>query len=246
MSAKEFPGVPADLVEVVDRHGQAVAAGDNATVLADFRKDRIGQLLASARPPEGMHSAELLSIEPGPGELYSAHIRYTGTGGEAVFRSRWINLDGTWLVTQVRNVPDTPPRTSMARPSDDGLDAPHWEGLRQGELRMQHCPGCDRWTWSPRPICPGCHSTELEWPAVEPIGTIFSWTRTWQPFSPEVTGHLPYVVVVVELPGAGNRRILGDLLDADGADVRIGATVKGEIEPAPDPDGYPLLRWRLV
>ncbi|WP_433506279.1 Zn-ribbon domain-containing OB-fold protein [Pseudonocardia halophobica] len=246
MTAKEFPGVPADLAEVVERHGHAVAAGDNATVLADFRPDRVGQLLASARPPEGMHSAELLDIEPGPDGLFSAFIRYTGTGGEAVFRSRWIQLDGTWLVTQVRNVPDTPPRTSMAHPSDDGLDAPHWEGLRRGELRMQHCPHCDRWTWSPRPICPGCHASDLEWPVVDPVGRIYSWTRTWQPFSPEVTGHLPYVVVVVELPGAGSRRLLGVLLDGDGADVRIGAEVKGEIEPAADPEGYPLLRWRLV
>jgi uncharacterized OB-fold protein len=241
-----FPGVPADLVEVVERHGQAVAAGDNAIVLADFRKDRVGQLLASARPPAGMHSAELLSLEPGPDGLFEAHIRYTGTEDDAIFRSRWVQLDGTWYVTQVRNVPDTAPQMSMAHPSDDGLDAPHWEGLRQGELRMQHCARCDRWTWTPRPICPGCHNTELEWPVVDPVGTIFSWTRTWQPFSPEVAGHLPYVVVAVELPGAGNRRLLGVLQDGDGADVRIGATVKGEIEQPGSPEGYPVLRWRLA
>ena len=246
MTVTDFPGVPADLVEVIERHGRAVAAGDDDTVLADFRPDRVGQLLGSARPPEGMHSAELLGVEPGPGELYSAFIRYTGTGGEVVFRSRWVRLDGAWRVTQVRNVPDTPPRTSMAHPSDDGLDAPHWEGLRRGELRIQHCPHCDRWTWSPRPICPGCHSGDLEWPVVEPAGTVYSWTRTWQPFSPEVTGHLPYVVVNVELPAAGHRRILGVLLDGDEADVRIGARVKGEIESPVDPSVYPVLRWRLV
>lgn len=247
MTVKEFPGVPGDLVEVVERHGQVVAAGDNAAVLADFRRDRVGQLLASARPPEGMHSAELLSIEPGPGDLHTAFIRYIGTGGsEAVFRSRWIFLDGQWLVTQVRNVPDTPPRTSMARPSDDGLDAPHWEGLRQGQLRIQHCTGCDTWIWSPRPICPACHGAELEWPSVDPVGTVYAWTRTWQPFSPEVVGHLPYVVVNVELPAAGNRRLLGVLLDGDGADVRIGAEVRGEFDVLADETGYPVLRWRLT
>jgi uncharacterized protein len=241
-----FPGVPADLVEVVEKHGQAVASGDNATVLADFRKDRVGQLLASARPPAGMHSAELLSLEPGPDGLFEAHIRYTGTDDEAVFRSRWVRLDGTWQVTQVRNVPDTPPQMSAAHPSDDGLDAPHWEGLRRGELRIQHCARCDRWTWTPRPICPGCHNTELEWPVVDPVGTVFTWTRTWQPFSPEVAGHLPYVVVVVELPAAGNRRVIGVLQAGDGADVRIGATVKGEIEQPASPELYPVLRWRLA
>lgn len=243
----DYPGVPADLAAVVERHGKAVASGDNPTVLADFRADRVGQLLASARPPRKMNRAEVLGIEPGPDHLYSAFIRYSGAeGDEAVFRSRWIEIDGTWLVTQVRNVPDTPPRTSAEHPGEDGLDAPHWAGLRQGELRVQHCPHCDTWIWSPRPICPSCHSGDLEWPAVDPVGTVYSWTRTWQPFSPDVSGHLPYVVVNVEVPAAGNRRILGVLLDGDGADVRIGATVKGEFDPATGPEGYPLVRWRLA
>ena len=246
MTEQRFPNVPADLVDVAERHGRAVAAGDNETVLADFRPDRIGQLLASARPPDRMNAAELLSLEPGPDALYTAHIRYIGAGGdEAVFRSRWIDIDGTWLVTQVRNVPDTPPRTPFAEPADDGSDAPHWAGLAQGELRIQHCPRCDEWIWSPRPICPSCHHDELEWPSVDPVGTVYAWTRTWQPFHPSVSGHLPYVVVTVELPAAGNRRVVGVLLDGDGADVRIGQQVKAEFDSAADAADHPLLRWRL-
>lgn len=246
MTDSPFPGVPADLVDVVERHGRAVAAGDNDHVLADFRSDRVGQLLASARPPDRMNASEVLSIEPGPGPLHSAYIRYRGAGGdEAVFRSRWIALDGTWRVTQVRNVPDTPPVTPFAHPSDDGLDGPHWEGLAQGELRIQHCPACDGWIWAPRPICPACYHDELEWPSVDPVGTVYAWTRTWQPFHPSVTGHLPYVVVAVALPAAGNRRVVGVLLDGDGADVRIGQPVKAEFDDAADPAAYPLLRWRL-
>ncbi|WP_226365403.1 Zn-ribbon domain-containing OB-fold protein [Pseudonocardia sp. ICBG162] len=246
MTDTRFPDVPTDLAEGVERHGRAVAAGENDVVLADFRRDRIGQLLASARPPDRMNASELLSIEPGPDELYTAHIRYTGAGGDqAVFRSRWIEIDGTWLVTQVRNVPDTPPVTPFAEPSEDGLDTPHWEGLAAGELRIQHCPACDEWIWSPRPICPACHHGELEWPSVEPVGTIYGWTRTWQAFHPSVTGHLPYVVVAVELPAAGNRRVVGVLLDGDGADVHVGLHVKAEFDSAPDPATPPLLRWRL-
>ncbi|MEQ3549898.1 zinc ribbon domain-containing protein [Pseudonocardia nematodicida] len=246
MTETRFPDVPDDLAEVVDRHGRAVAALDNETVLADFRKDRIGQLLGSARPPDGLHAAELLSIEPGPDSLYTAHIRYTGAGGaQAVFRSRWIAMDGTWRVTQVRNVPDTPPVTPFAEPSADGLDTPHWAGLAQRELRIQHCPACGEWIWSPRPICPSCHHDELEWPSVDPTGTVYAWTRTWQPFHPSATGHLPYVVVAVELPAAGNRRVVGVLLDGDGADVRIGQHVTAEFDHSADAAAYPLLRWRL-
>ncbi|GAB3273955.1 Zn-ribbon domain-containing OB-fold protein [Kineosporia babensis] len=230
--------IPDDLLAVVEHHGQAVARGEDRAVLADFRQDRIGQLVASARPPREMNAAQVLGVEPGPVEgQYTAHIRYTGAGGdEAIFRSRWIFVDDAWRVTNVRNVPDTPPR--WPDPEPDQLEAAHWQGLERGELRLQHCPACGTWIWAPRPICPTCHRARPLWEEVEPHGTVFAWTRTWQPFDPVVTGHLPYVVVNVELAGAGGRRLMGVLLDGDRADVRIGTTVHGEFDNG-------LLRWRL-
>jgi hypothetical protein len=47
------------------------------------------------------------------------------------------------------------------------------------------------------------------------------------------------------LPSAGRRRLLGVLHDGDGADVRIGQAVRGEIDPGPRSGGWPVLRWRL-
>jgi hypothetical protein len=92
-------------------------------------------------------------------------------------------------------------------------------------------------------MCPNCYSTDLRWPAVAPAGTVYSWTRTWQPFTPELSGHLPYVVVLVELPEAGGRRVLGVLRDSDAATVRIGQPVKGDFDEPADGQGWPLLRW---
>jgi uncharacterized protein len=239
--------VPPELVAVVERHGQAVAAGDNASTQADFRPDRTGQLIGSTRLPEHLLSSQLLRIEAQPDGLIAAWIRYTAADGSAtVLRSRWIRLDEGWRVTQVRNVPETPPVMRTARPRDDGLDVAHWEGLRAGELRVQRCARCGHWIWAPRPICPRCHSFDLEWPVVEAAGVIYSWTRTWQPFSPELSGHVPFVVALAELPAAGQRRLLGVLRDGDGdsTDVRVGQAVKGEIDPPPTRDGWPVLRWR--
>ncbi len=133
-----------------------------------------------------------------------------------------------------------------AGPWDDGLDTPHWEGLREGEVRVQRCARCGHWIWAPQPVCPRCHGFGLVWPAVAAAGTIYSWTRTWQPFVPELSGHVPFVVVLAELPSAGGRRLLGVLRDGDGADVRVGQAVRGEIDPAPGPGGWPVLRWRLA
>jgi uncharacterized OB-fold protein len=239
--------VPAELVAITERHGQVVAAGDNAATLADFRPDRAGQLAGSARLPERIVSSRVLRLEAEPGGLVAAYIGYTeGNGRQTVLRSRWIKLDEGWRVTQVRNLPDTPPVIAAAGPRDDGLDAPHWEGLRAAEVRVQRCTPCGHWIWAPQPLCPRCHSFDLTWTATEAAGTVYSWTRTWQPFTPELSGHLPFVVVLAELPSAGGRRLLGVLRDGDGAGVRVGQAVRGEIDPPPGPGGWPVLRWRLV
>jgi uncharacterized protein len=239
--------VPRELIEIVRRHGQVVAAGDNDATLADFRPDRTGQLIGSARLPEHLTGSELLRLEAEPDGLIAAFIRYTAAdGSQTVLRSRWIRLEEGWRVSQVRNVPDTPPVMAAAGPGDDRLDAPHWEGLRAGEVRIQRCAGCGLWIWAPRPMCPRCHGFDLRWAAVEPAGTIYSWTRTWQPFSAELSGHVPFTVVLAELPAAGGRRLLGVLRGGDSADVGIGQAVTGEIDSPDDPSGWPTLRWRLA
>src|ERR1700759_1886252 len=188
--------VPHELIAIAERHGQAVAAGDNAATLADFRPDRSGQLLGSARLPDDLVSSRLLRLQAEPDGLVAVFIRYTAAdGSQTVLRSRWIKLDQGWRVTQVRNVPDTPPVIAAAGPRDDGLDRPHWEGLRAGEVRIQRCGPCGHWIWA-------------------------------------------------SLPAAGDRRLLGVLLDCDGASVHIGASVRGVINPAPAAVTCPGLRWR--
>lgn len=240
-------GVPAELVKLVRAHSHATVTGDNKTVLEDFRPDRIGQLVGMAKLPPNLVSSELLNLYPEDNGVMAGITRYTAADGtETELRARWIQLDGKWLVTEVRNLPDTPPRLADTGPAEDGRDTDFWEGLRAGEIRIPRCDGCDNWVWPLRPICPRCHGFVLTWTPVEPTGTVFSWTRTWQPFAPEFSGHLPFVTIVAELPQAGNRRLLGVMLEADGVDPKIGQAVRAEIEPAPTPEEWPVLRWRLA
>lgn len=121
-------------------------------------------------------------------------------------------------------------------PRPDGLDAPFWEALQHDQLVLQRCQDCRAWIWAPQWCCPECLTLEPGWEAVEPRGRVFTWTRTWQPFTPELADHVPFLTVVVELPHAGGRRLLG-LLDGDqDRDPAIGAEVTGVFR-----DG--LLRW---
>ncbi|MDF3337496.1 OB-fold domain-containing protein [Mycolicibacterium septicum] len=243
----DVDSLPDGLAATVEAHGKAVAAGDNRSVLADFLPDRIGQLIASADVPTALKGAQVRTINDVGDGRYDAVIRYSKPDDEWFeLRSRWVRFeDGSWRVLSVRNIPATAPWMDVTGPGEDGLDGPHWDALCEGVLKIQRCGQCHHWIWSPRPICPSCHSLDTRWEAVAPVGTVYSWTRTWQPFTPESTGHLPYVVVLVELPGADGARVVGVLADADDVTPTIGAPVRGSIEFPPDEQHWPLLRWHL-
>lgn len=137
------------------------------------------------------------------------------------------------------------PATALAGPYADGLDRPYWEGLQAGELRLQRCSECDLWIWGPRWMCGQCKAFDPEWVAVEPVGRVFSWSRTWHPFIPELAGELPFVTVLVELPHAGGRRVLGLLAENGDADIAIGDAVTGTIQQPADSQ-WPVLRWQCA
>jgi len=131
-------------------------------------------------------------------------------------------------------------------PAPDGLDTPYWAGLLAGELRLQRCTECRTWIWGPQWLCPQCHTFEPGWESVQPVGTVYSWSRSWYPFISELPVALPYVTVLVELPQAGNRRVLGILSEPEPAKarVRIGDRVTGRFE-LDEGATWPLLRWTL-
>ncbi|MFV9428755.1 Zn-ribbon domain-containing OB-fold protein [Rhodococcus aetherivorans] len=137
----------------------------------------------------------------------------------------------------------TEPVSAPWGPAPDGLDQQYWDGLVAGELRLQRCTSCRTWIWGPQAICGHCHSFDIGWETVEPAGTVYSWNRSWYPYMEEYANNLPYVTVLVELPHAGGRRVLGILTDDIEADPAIGDRVVGSFERV-EGSPWPLLRWR--
>ena len=126
-------------------------------------------------------------------------------------------------------------------------DDEYWRGLERGEFRLQQCANCARWIWPANFRCGKCGSWQMEWRDMEPVGTIFSWTRSWYLFdrTRERADDIPYVTVVAEIPAAGKIRVMG-VLKGDETGLRIGAPVRGEIDPPSEKTkGYPSLRWVL-
>lgn len=128
----------------------------------------------------------------------------------------------------------------------DGLSAPHWAALRRNELSIQCCKKCSTWQWGPEWICHACHSFDVAWKPVRPEGRIYSWTRVWHPTHDALANHGPYIVVVVELPHAGNVRVIGNLVGDVHQQVSIGAAVTGVFEHHNEADpAHSLLQWKV-
>ena len=144
-------------------------------------------------------------------------------------------------------VPYLRPGLPAPQPESDGLDAPYWAGTRRGELWVQRCAHCRTWQWGPEWICHKCLSFDMSWERIEGRGRIYSWERPWHPVHPALKGQGPYVVVLVELPHAGNIRMLGNLLGPPLQEVAIGAAVEAVFEPHDDAKPpFTLVQWRIA
>ena len=126
-------------------------------------------------------------------------------------------------------------------------DAEFWDALDRGEFKISQCADCKTWIWPAHFRCGECGSWEIAWRDVEPRGTLYSWTRTHYVTATikERAPDLPFVVVLVELPGAGGVRIDGVLAGSEEG-LRIGAPVRGEIvPPSAKSKGYTSMVWTL-
>ncbi len=132
-------------------------------------------------------------------------------------------------------------------PEPDGISEPYWSGLRHGLLRVQRCGKCACWQFGPEWICHQCHAFDPGWVDVPAMGKIYSWERVWHPAHPALKDQGPYLAVLVELPQAGNVRMVGNLLGDPLQDVPIGAAVEGVFEHhLQHSPPYSLLQWRRI
>jgi uncharacterized OB-fold protein len=105
----------------------------------------------------------------------------------------------------------------------DSDSRPYWEGLAQGELRIQRCDVCARAVFYPRALCPHCFSEQLSWIVASGKGTIYSYTVAHQAFGPFAT-ETPFVVAIVELEEGV--RMMTRISEALRERITIGAAVQ--------------------
>ena len=130
----------------------------------------------------------------------------------------------------------------LAQPIPTDLDKPFWEGLDNDQLWLQRCNDCGGWQWGPEWICHHCHSENVTFERVEAKGKIYSFERVWHPVHPALVEQGPYIVVLVEIPHAGNVRLVGNLVGDPEQDVVIDSQVTAVFEHHAD---FTLLQWQV-
>ncbi len=109
-------------------------------------------------------------------------------------------------------------------PSPTPVTQPFWDGLREGQVRLQQCNACERWIHYPRSRCPNCLSADVSWHEVNGVGEVYTYTVTEQPTAPHFADEVPQKLAVVELPQGV--RLTTTLVNVAVSDIRIGMAVK--------------------
>ena len=103
------------------------------------------------------------------------------------------------------------------------LTASYWDGARTEKVLFQQCRVCGTNWHPPMPICPQCHSSEIDWLPAGGGGTVYSYTIVHHATHPAFADKVPYVVAVVELDEGP--RIVTNIKNCAVEDVRGGMHV---------------------
>jgi uncharacterized OB-fold protein len=114
---------------------------------------------------------------------------------------------------------------------------PYWDGAAKGRLVLPRCLECRHVIWYPRPFCPECGSSEVEWFEATGKGILYSFT-TVQRSQGDYAESVPYVVAYVEL--SEGPRVLTNVV-AWQAPLEIGQPVRAVFEQ--DSNGQGILRF---
>lgn len=124
------------------------------------------------------------------------------------------------------------------RPARSRDTAFFWEGVDEGELRIQRCTSCATLRHPARPVCANCQSFEWDWAVASGRGTVYSFAVAHHPPMPPFS--YPHVMVLVELEEG--TRIFSSMIDTDPSRVDIGSPVELAISEVEDGLFLPLFR----
>ena len=101
-----------------------------------------------------------------------------------------------------------------------------WDATAEGRLLLPRCQDCQAVIWFPRPFCPECASTRVDWFQASGRGTVYSYTvnRRGGADLPEYRNAGVYVLAYVELEEGP--RLMTNIVDCDPESLAVGLPVR--------------------
>jgi len=84
-------------------------------------------------------------------------------------------------------------------PEINELNAPFWNGLAAGEVRLQKCGKCGAHQYPAESFCYECGARDLSWVRVAGGGTVYSFIIVHQQYHKAFKEFLPYTVAIVQM-----------------------------------------------
>jgi uncharacterized OB-fold protein len=119
---------------------------------------------------------------------------------------------------------------------------PFWEAARRGALELQRCQSCGHFQHPPYATCVECVSTDLKFEPVRGYGAIYAYTIMYHTGDKRFAAAVPYASIIVELDDAPGALLVGNLLNAEYTEAKVGRRVEVVFERLNDQITLPQFR----
>jgi uncharacterized OB-fold protein len=125
-------------------------------------------------------------------------------------------------------------------PTPDDATRPFWDAARAGRFLIKRCRECGRAHFYPRPFCPHCWSTAVDWEEASGAASLYTWSVVHQNDLPPWPERVPYVAAVVDLEEGP--RVITNVVDCEFDRLRVGMPLQVTFRPASDDVTLPVFR----
>jgi uncharacterized protein len=125
-------------------------------------------------------------------------------------------------------------------PNPDDETRPFWDGCREGKFLVRHCNACREYHFYPRPFCPKCWSTDVDWVEASGRAHLYTYSVVHANDLPPWPERVPYVAAVVDLDEGP--RVMTNVEGIEFDDIEIGMALTVDFKSIDDDVSIPIFR----
>jgi uncharacterized OB-fold protein len=129
-------------------------------------------------------------------------------------------------------------RFDLPTPDNDSSD--FWAAAREERFLIKRCSDCGRAHYYPRPFCPHCWSTKVEWEEASGRGELYTYSVVHSNDLPPFHQRVPYVAAIVDLEEGP--RAMTNVVDCEFDDLQIGMPLQVAFREISDDYTIPVFK----